>query len=520
MNIIEALDDPRVFKPLFRDPSTWSAWRSFLAALFGLPMSDEELATYRECTAREAAPTVPSRESWIVCGRRAGKSFMLALIACFLAAFRDWRPYLGPGERATIMIIAADRRQARTILRFIKGIMSAVPMLAATIEAERTESVELANNVVIEVHTASFRTVRGYTVCAALLDEVAFWTTDEVGSNPDHEIISAIKPAMTTVPGAMMLCASSPYSRRGALWENYHRHFGHNGPVLVWQSETRRMNPTVSQSDIDAEYEKDPVSAAAEYGAQFRTDIEGYISREAIDAVTEWGVHERGPIDGVRYAAFVDPSGGSGDSFTLAVSHKEGEVAILDCIREIRPPFSPEAATLEFADLLKTYGIAKVRGDRYAGQFPRELFAKQGIKYELSDDPKSTIYVNFLPLVNSGRVRLLGNQRLVTQLLNLERRTSRAGRDSIDHAPSAHDDMANAAAGALLAAVAKQKQLSYGLTDGGAILHDGTRVTEQELRGGVRPHPRFFYVDEHGNALTTPEHTATVRHGWQQRKKA
>jgi hypothetical protein len=57
MNIIEALDDPRVFKPLFRDPSTWSAWRSFLAALFGLPMSDEELATYRACTAREAAPT-------------------------------------------------------------------------------------------------------------------------------------------------------------------------------------------------------------------------------------------------------------------------------------------------------------------------------------------------------------------------------------------------------------------------------------------------------------------------------
>jgi hypothetical protein len=80
--------------------------------------------------------------------------------------------------------------------------------------------------------------------------------------------------------------------------------------------------------------------------------------------------------------------------------------------------------------------------------------------------------------------------------------------------------MANAAAGALLAAVAKQKQLSYGLTDGGAILHDGTRVSERELRGG-KSHPlRFVYVDEHGNALTTPEHTATVRHGWQQRKKA
>ena len=63
------------------------------------------------------------------------------------------------------------------------------------------------------------------------------------------------------------------------------------------------------------------------------------------------------------------------------------------------------------------------------GEFPRELFARQGIKYELAPDPKSTIYVNFLPLINRGKVRLLGNKRLVTQLIGLERRTSRAGRD-------------------------------------------------------------------------------------------
>ena len=106
----------------------------------------------------------------------------------------------------------------------------------------------------------------------------------------------------------------------------------------------------------------------------------------------------------------------------------------------------------------------------------------------------------------------MGNQRLVAQLLNLERRTSRAGRDSIDHAPRAHDDMANAAAGALLAAVAKQKQLSYGLTDGGAILHDGTRVTEEELRGRARPRLRLVTVDELENELTTPEQIHAVRH--------
>jgi hypothetical protein len=33
--------------------------------------------------------------------------------------------------------------------------------------------------------------------------------------------------------------------------------------------------------------------------------------------------------------------------------------------------------------------------------------------------------------------------------MSLERRTSRGGRDSVDHAPGSHDDLANACAGAL-----------------------------------------------------------------------
>jgi hypothetical protein len=56
------------------------------------------------------------------------------------------------------------------------------------------------------------------------------------------------------------------------------------------------------------------------------------------------------------------------------------------------------------------------------------------------------------PLINSGAVDLLEHDRLVMQLTSLERRTARGGRDSIDHAPGAHDDIANAAVGALVIA--------------------------------------------------------------------
>jgi hypothetical protein len=79
----------------------------------------------------------------------------------------------------------------------------------------------------------------------------------------------------------------------------------------------------------------------------------------------------------------------------------------------------------------------------------KEAFRRHGIRYEPSEKPKSDLYRNLLPRINSGEVALLDIERLTNQLIGLERRTARGGRDSIDHAPGAHDDVANAAAGAL-----------------------------------------------------------------------
>jgi hypothetical protein len=57
------------------------------------------------------------------------------------------------------------------------------------------------------------------------------------------------------------------------------------------------------------------------------------------------------------------------------------------------------------------------------------------------------LYRDLLPAINSRKIDLLDHPRLLTQLVGLERRTARGGRDSIDHAPGAHDDLANAVAG-------------------------------------------------------------------------
>jgi hypothetical protein len=136
----------------------------------------------------------------------------------------------------------------------------------------------------------------------------------------------------------------------------------------------------------------------------------------------------------------------------LVIAHTEGKTQILDAIRERKPPFSPEAVVEEFVSLMRTYLVSKVYGDRYGGEWPREQFTKRGVFYEPAEKPKSELYRDLLPLINSGAADLLDNERLVQQLVMLERRTSRGGKDSIDHPPGAHDDVANAVAGALVTA--------------------------------------------------------------------
>ena len=436
--------------------ASWAAWRAVLAAVFGLPLDAEQLATFRELAGRHVPPIEPAREAWIVAGRRAGKSRIAALVAVYLAAFRDYGAILAPGERGTVMVIAADRRQARTVFRYILGMVERVPSLKGLVVRRTQDALDLKNGVTIEIHVSSYRSVRGYTIVGCVCEEIAFWR-DETSANPDVEVINALRPAMATVAGALLLAISSGYARRGVLWSAYKEHFGQeHARTLVIQAATAALNPTVDPHIIESAYETDEASAAAEYGGQFRRAVESFVSREAVEACVVPERRELPPVAGLQYRAFLDPSGGSVDSMTLAVAHAEedewGVVGILDCVREVAPPFSPESVAGEFSETLARYGVAEVTGDRYGGEWPREQFRKRGIAYELADRPKSDLYREMLPLINSESVELLDLPKLLAQLQGLERRVGRGGRDSIDHGPRGHDDMVNAAAGALLLA--------------------------------------------------------------------
>jgi len=196
MNILEALDDPHLLGASIRDAESWKPWRAFLAAAFRLPMDDDAAELSKACTGRSVVPATPFQFVWLVIGRRGGKSFCMAIIAVYLACFKDWRRFLSPGERAIVLLVAGDREQAKILHRYIQGILE-VPLLATLIENVTADAIDLTGSVTIEVVTRSYRSVRGRSVCVALLDELAFWR-DDASANPDAEVLNAIRASMAT----------------------------------------------------------------------------------------------------------------------------------------------------------------------------------------------------------------------------------------------------------------------------------------------------------------------------------
>jgi hypothetical protein len=455
MNVIETLTDPKLFQPWFLGPS-WNAWQTVLKGAFALPMSTKERRLFRSLADRNP-PKKRVRELWIVAGRRAGKDSIASLIAAHTAAFFDPRGLLRPGERAVCMCLACDRDQAKIVLGFIRSYFNDIPYLERMVTRRTASGLELSNNMDVIVATNDFRAIRGRSVALAIFDEVAFWRDDR-SATPDAETYNAIIPGTITLPNSMVIGISTPHKKSGLLYDRWREHYGQDSDVLVIRAPSTALNPTLNQKLIDAELARDPQKGAAEWLAEWRSDISNVIDRALIEAAVDDGVAVWPRIPNVQYFAFADPSGGAGDAFTLAVAHREKDgTIVLDCVVERSSPFNPDIVTADMAKTLREYGLSTCVGDKYAAQWVVQSFASKGIAYSYSHRDRSMIYSDVLPLFTSGRVGLLDNKKLVAQFAGLERQTT-ATRDKIDHAPGAHDDLSNAAAGALVLAAADYEQ--------------------------------------------------------------
>jgi hypothetical protein len=490
--ILQAIKDEKLFGRSFRPKllrgDTYRNWRAALCGVFGLPFETAEaFEIFKRCTGRTKAAITAFKEIFLVIGRRGGKSFVCALIALYVACFVDFSPYLAAGEVATVAIIAADKKQAAILLRYIRGFLASSDILRAMVVSDLKETITLKNGIVVEVMTADFRSVRGRTFAAVLVDELAFLPSGDSAS-PDAELLGALRPGLISMPNSLLIGLSSPYSQSGVLYQQFKEHYGRDdSDVLVWKADSQTMNPTLSSAAIKLAYLRDPVAAATEYGAEWRSDLANFLSLEAVEACVVADRNRLPALADLSYRAFVDASGGRSDSFTMAVGHSGKEKVVLDLVVEYPAPFSPEQVVEELCAILRRYNVHEVSGDRYAAEWCAAAFEKNGVSYQASELNKSEIYLEFLPMATSGQVELLDHRKLVNQLASLERRTSRGGRDSIDHRVGSHDDLANAAAG-VLALLAGQSHV-FGLLDYYSGIDSGAEPMPEPLPQPARALP-------------------------------
>jgi hypothetical protein len=235
----------------------------------------------------------------------------------------------------------------------------------------------------------------------------------------------------------MLIGIGSPYRRVGLLHQKHRDHFGQDDPeVLVIQAPTEALNPTINAKIIERARKSDPEAALAEWDAQFRSDISALLDDASIDAAVD---HSR-PIElpprpAHQYVAFVDASAGRRDHFTIGIGHREGETFVADVIRGAAPPFDPKQVAAEFAKLARSYRCGAVVGDNYAGEWVASAFRDAGVAYRRAGQPKSQLYLEAVPHFMREAISFPDHHRLIRELRLLERRTSRSGRDSVDHGP-------------------------------------------------------------------------------------
>lgn len=469
INIIKAVGDPKLFRRFLADKNdslaSWQNWNTVLRATYGLPIKQKHADLVLKCTGRsiESLPTNGFDTALYLVGRRGGKSRIAAIIGAWEACLSGKWELLSPGEIGLVAIIAPSRKQARIVKHYLRAIFL-TPLLADEVVHETAEGFELASGVVIEILVADYRSVRGYTLLAAIVDEVCFMgLAEESKVRSDTELIRAIKPSLATLNGRL-IAISSKYAKKGwAYWSSKKNFANNKSNILVWEAESRTMNPILSQEIVDAALLDDRASALSEYLNLWREDISQWLPPEVISQVVHEGRRELVPRSYHKYFGFVDVSGGRSESSALSIAHQnEKKVVVIDYLKEYKSPHNPLECIGDMARQLKKFAIRKVTGDNYSGEFCVQQFCNHGILFDKCKLPKSALYLEAISMICSRTVEILDDEVLIRQLCGLERKTRSGGKDSVDHPAGGKDDVANSVVGVMYC-TAKRKRRVGGL---------------------------------------------------------
>jgi hypothetical protein len=316
-SIVEFVTDPALLG-LTISP----AQETLLRAIYGLPMSEEHLELYRACTGLHIPPSTPP-------------------IVCYEAVFGGHERHLARGERGVIVLVAQDQRATKIAFGYIRDYLSRSPLLSSMVEEVLTSEITLTNGLSVSCFPCTLRSLRGWSIAAGVLDELAFFRL-EGQADSDVEVQASIRRGMIAFPSTRLIKISTPYMKSGVLHDDFKRGFGMDDPdLLVWRASALLMNPSLRAERLERGRRLDPSRFAREYEAEFTDDLEAFIARAWVEAAVVPHRHALAPqLDRWWYSAAIDASGGGSDAFTVSSVHLEGEGADTRIVQDYLKGFS------------------------------------------------------------------------------------------------------------------------------------------------------------------------------------
>lgn len=464
MDIIEFVEDAA----FIGDKSLSPAQRMSLKAAYGLPLTVKELEIFRLTTGLTEYVSREWPEVTYILARRSGKSDKLASnIALYEACARDHK--LSVGEVGVVMIVSSElKRQSRIVFDYCLGKLERSKILRQMIRKTTRDTIELKSGITIQTYPCNLARIRGISLICFVADECAFWRHE--GKSIDKEVLDAARPGLS-FPYSKMVKISSPWMMRGEIWSDYKRYWGQpDSEALVFQGDIYTYRPDYPEKKLEAARRRDPVAFEQEWLARFRTDLSGMYDPVIIDQAINFDRPLELPFRQTKErAAFVDVAGGGGrDSYSICIGRIENEKIIVEVVRSRAPKFNPEEVTLQYCELLKSYGVFEVTGDKFSGDFASNLFAKFGIDYKRAEKSKSELYLEAEGAFNTGRVEIPAKEPLLTQLKSLVRKARSGGRSSVDTDSGQPEDEANVVCG-LVDLLSNQDDAAVGF---GVVDHD------------------------------------------------
>lgn len=399
------------------------------------------------------------RKSVLALGRRSGKDVMAAVAAIYNAVIEDYSRFLRPGEERFIVAVATRVEQARELIRVIKELLENAPDpdLASLVDTEAStlDEVVFRTGVTVRAMPCSSRSSRGLPISLLILNEAAHMMTTEDGYAAGKEVYRALQPSTVQFGDkGYVMVMSSPKWCSGIFWELFSAGMsGAAQDTFVAQHATWEMNPTITRESLEADFQADPDSARAEYGAEFIEGAGAYLPAAQIVTCRKKGRRSIAAADDVWYVAAADPAfAAGGDAFTFCIGHRVGRgddativIDFLQSWRGRRSPLNSDKVLDEIAELARPYRVRRVISDQYAVVPLSDGLKKRGLKLvpqPLHNELKADIFGTLKRLLNLEAIELLDDPALVSELTNLQIRPTPSGKPHIAAAAGHKDDRA------------------------------------------------------------------------------